>query len=84
LRRPPNARRSKRLSLLVFPWSFWFVGRRFALSPSGPPAYVGDYELVSEGEFVAQDIEAGEAIFAFFVVALALAALLAAGDFAFG
>jgi hypothetical protein len=39
---------------------------------------------VSECEFVAEDVEAGEAILAFFIVAFTLAALLAAGDFAFG
>jgi hypothetical protein len=45
---------------------------------------VGRSGLVSEGEFVAEDIEAGDAIFAFFIVALTLAAHFAAGDFAFG
>ena len=38
--------------------------------------------LVSEREFVAKDIEAGNAIFAFFIVPLTLAAFFAAGDFA--
>jgi hypothetical protein len=40
-------------------------------------------ELVSEGEFVAEDIEAGDAIFAFLIVALALATFFAVNKFAF-
>jgi hypothetical protein len=39
---------------------------------------------ISECEFVAQDVQAGDAIFAFFIVALTLAAHFAAGDFALG
>jgi hypothetical protein len=39
--------------------------------------------LVAESKFVAEDIEAGDAVFAFFVVPLALATFFAVNEFAF-
>lgn len=53
------------------------VGRRFVALTSIA------YELIPEGKFVAEDIQAGDAILAFLIVPLTLAALLATGDFAF-
>src|SRR5262249_48574179 len=54
------------------------IGRRFVALTSIA------YELIPEGKFVAEDIQAGDTIFALFIVPLALAALLATGDFTLG